>query len=115
MSLANLLKANPSMDKSGRLSIGQEIMIPTSAANLPVNVSPAPVADIPSALSVNSHKVEKGILFPESRGNIISGFLNLEGQQYVHVFHYQTRANIVYTGNSSSQQSLSPQAPVVAP
>ena len=60
VSLANLLKANPSMDKSGRLSIGQEIMIPTSAANLPVNVSPAPVADIPSALSVNSYKVEKG-------------------------------------------------------
>ena len=39
VSLANLLKANPSMDKSGRLSIGQEIMIPTSAANLPVNVN----------------------------------------------------------------------------
>jgi len=32
VSLSNLLNANPSMDKSGRLSIGQEIMIPSGGS-----------------------------------------------------------------------------------
>ena len=116
VSLANLLKANPSMDKSGRLSIGQEIMIPTSAANLPVNVSPAPVADIPSALSVNSYKVEKGDTLSRiaRKHNIrLSELLKANNMSMSSIIRPGQILSI--PGNSSSQQSLSPQAPVVAP
>ena len=37
VTLANLLKANPNLDKSGRLSIGQEIMIPGVGESSPVS------------------------------------------------------------------------------
>ena len=33
VSFADLLQANPNLDKSGRLSIGQEIMIPSGQLN----------------------------------------------------------------------------------
>lgn len=116
VSLANLLKANPSMDKSGRLSIGQEIMIPTSAANLPVNVSPAPVADIPSALSVNSYKVEKGDTLSRiaRKHNIrLSELLQANNMSMSSIIRPGQTLSI--PDNSGIQQSLSSKVPVVAP
>ena len=61
VSLANLLKANPNLDKSGRLAIGQEIMIPGSGAASATNLTEEVVSDSPVSLqSGNSYTVEKG-------------------------------------------------------
>ena len=61
VSLAALLNANPNLDKSGRLSIGQEIMIPavssSNASNLTVKST---VGNSQSSTSGNTYTVAKG-------------------------------------------------------
>jgi len=116
VSLSNLLNANPSMDKSGRLSIGQEIMVPTSGSNPPANISPASVAEVPSVLSANSYKVEKGdtLSMIARKHNIrLSELLKANNMSMSSIIRPGQILSI--PGNSGSPQSLSPQAPVVAP
>ena len=61
VSLSSLLEANQNLDQSGRLSIGQEIMIPggkvepSVLSNEPANESP-----VSSSVTGNSHIVNKG-------------------------------------------------------
>ncbi len=116
VSLANLLKANPSMDNSGRLSIGQEIMIPASGTNLTSNVSPAPLAVAPSVLSDNNYKVEKGdtLSMIARKHNIrLSELLNVNNMSMSSIIRPGQILSI--PGDSASKQSLSPQTPTVAP
>ena len=59
--LSKLLDANPNLNQSGRLSIGQEIMIPgvnTTGLSLPKASQEA--SDLESGLTGNSYSVEKG-------------------------------------------------------
>lgn len=61
VSLASLLNANPNLDKSGRLSIDQEIMIPATSGTNSVTSSGPIVNDAPVlSLSGNSYRVEAG-------------------------------------------------------
>ncbi len=61
VSLANLLKANPNMDKSGRLAIGQEIMIPRGSEPIAPSFSGEVSVDQPGpSVQGNSYQVEKG-------------------------------------------------------
>ncbi|MEL0099513.1 MAG: LysM peptidoglycan-binding domain-containing protein, partial [Opitutae bacterium] len=48
VTLANLLNANPNLDKSGRLSIGQEIMIPGLVGSASASLASETVQNIPS-------------------------------------------------------------------
>jgi LysM repeat protein len=116
VSFANLLKANPNMDKSGRLSIGQEIMIPASSANLTKDVNPVPLAEPPSVLSANSYKVEKGDTLSR-----IARKHNLRLSELLKA-NNMSMSSIIRPGQilsipsgTGNQQSLSQQAPGVAP
>lgn len=61
VSLADLLKANPNLDKSGRLSIGQEIMIPGgSSDSISVDIKPFGESILSSTGDGTSYIVLKG-------------------------------------------------------
>lgn len=61
VSLADLLKANPNLDKSGRLSIGQEIMVPGISGTVTTPFSGGVDADqTDTELGANSYQVVKG-------------------------------------------------------
>ena len=60
VSLANLLKANPNLDKSGRLSIGQEIMIPGKTETSTVSTLNEVTQTTANVQMGNTYSVVKG-------------------------------------------------------
>ena len=61
VALSKLLDANPNLNQSGRLSIGQEIMIPdTGTPGLSLPKASPEASNLESGLTGNSYSVEKG-------------------------------------------------------
>ena len=65
VTLANLLKANPNLDQSGRLSIGQEIMIPGVG-------EASPVSTISESVETTSVSQSDGSTYTVTKGDTLS-------------------------------------------
>lgn len=60
ISLASLLAANPTLDKNGRLSIGQELMVPENTGPPAVVSSTGATSPVGEAVNTSSYVVQKG-------------------------------------------------------
>ena len=97
VSLANLLKANPNLDKSGRLSIGQEIMIPGGQLNA-VSIDNIPqTAPIPTTTGGGSS-------YTVLKGDTLSGIARKHGVRLSELLKFNglSMSSIIRTGQSLS-------------
>ena len=112
VSLANLLNANPNLDKSGRLSIGQEIMIPGMTESTQTNLSTEVVENTPSpSLDGRSYTVNKGDTLSRIARNLkvrLSELLKANGMSMSSII--RPGQVLVVPGNGSGQPVESVQA-----
>jgi len=60
VSLAELLNANPNLDKNSRLSIGQEVMIPAVGQGVSSAPQATPLSTVSSSVTGATYKVQRG-------------------------------------------------------
>ncbi len=114
VTLANLLNANPNLDKSGRLSIGQEIMIPGLVGSAPVSLASETVQNIPSP-DGNSYTVEKGDTLSRIARNLnvrLSELLKANGMSMSSIIR---PGQVLVVPGGGDQPSESLQAPEKSP
>ena len=97
VSLANLLKANPNLDKSGRLSIGQEIMIPGGQLNAVSIDNISQTEPIPTTTGGGSS-------YTVVKGDTLSGIARKHGVRLSELLKFNglSMSSIIRTGQSLS-------------